>query len=192
MNKFYLDSEAYEYLNEWAAENRTATIWSPYYFKEVEMLLKGSDFRFFVKARRDFYKFSLKDDDSQIFTGRIMHDSSGEHDFSIIFSAKKELIATEKYTEVLQTYCNSFLLANSFMWHGNLVEDKVFTAAGRNENNSKIITFRKCKDTVYAIPTYHHRSPDGIFSVRGHFRKYKNGKVVWIDEYWKGTGGSND
>ena len=34
-----------------------------------------------------------------------------------------------------------------------------------------------------------HASPAGTFSVRGHYRHYKNGKTVWIQPYNKGTGG---
>lgn len=37
-----------------------------------------------------------------------------------------------------------------------------------------------------------HAKPNGIFSVRGHYRHYKNGSVVWIDEYKKGTGKKKD
>lgn len=37
-----------------------------------------------------------------------------------------------------------------------------------------------------------HSSPHCIFSVRGHFRRYKNGKVVWIAQYTKGTGKKKD
>lgn len=33
-----------------------------------------------------------------------------------------------------------------------------------------------------------HRSPAGVFTVRGHYRQYKNGKSVWIAPYTKGTG----
>ena len=33
-----------------------------------------------------------------------------------------------------------------------------------------------------------HASPKGEFSVRGHYRHYKSGKTVWINEYQKGTG----
>lgn len=33
-----------------------------------------------------------------------------------------------------------------------------------------------------------HSSPQGIFSVRGHYRRYKSGKVIWIAQYTKGTG----
>ena len=37
-----------------------------------------------------------------------------------------------------------------------------------------------------------HASPAGTFSVRGHYRHYKNGKTVWIQPYNKGTGGHKD
>jgi hypothetical protein len=37
-----------------------------------------------------------------------------------------------------------------------------------------------------------HASPAGVFSVRGHFRTYKNGKTVWIKPYEKGNGGKKD
>ena len=32
-----------------------------------------------------------------------------------------------------------------------------------------------------------HRSPEGVFQVRGHFRRYQTGKVIWIDGYLKGV-----
>lgn len=33
-----------------------------------------------------------------------------------------------------------------------------------------------------------HASPAGSFSVRGHYRQYKDGRRVWIKPYKKGTG----
>ena len=33
-----------------------------------------------------------------------------------------------------------------------------------------------------------HRSPAGVFTVRGHYRRYKDGRSVWIAPYTKGTG----
>ena len=50
------------------------------------------------------------------------------------------------------------------------------------------IAFRVFEGKTYAVSTSAHRSPEGIFSVRGHFRRYKDGKVIWIDEYLKGLG----
>lgn len=34
----------------------------------------------------------------------------------------------------------------------------------------------------------HHASPSIAFTVRGHYRHYRNGKTIWISEYQKGTG----
>ena len=37
-----------------------------------------------------------------------------------------------------------------------------------------------------------HSSPAGVFTVRGHYRHYKNGRAVWIEPYTKGTGKQNN
>lgn len=46
---------------------------------------------------------------------------------------------------------------------------------------------RQVNGTLLAAPMGSHASPSGIFTVRGHYRHYKSGKVVWIAEYRKGT-----
>ena len=38
----------------------------------------------------------------------------------------------------------------------------------------------------------HHASPRYAFSVRGHYRHYKSGKVVWIAEHTRGKGDRKD
>ena len=47
---------------------------------------------------------------------------------------------------------------------------------------------RRDSKNAVIIPHGKHRSPQGTFNVRGHFRHYKDGKVVWIEEYSKGNG----
>ena len=37
-----------------------------------------------------------------------------------------------------------------------------------------------------------HSSPSVMFSVRGHYRHYKNGKVIWISQFTKGSGKKKD
>ena len=37
-----------------------------------------------------------------------------------------------------------------------------------------------------------HASPAGVFSVRGHYRHYKDGRTVWIKPYEKGQGKQKD
>lgn len=44
------------------------------------------------------------------------------------------------------------------------------------------------KSNIAVIPKGGHASPSCSFSVRGHFRHYKNGKTIWIEEYVKGPG----
>ena len=47
---------------------------------------------------------------------------------------------------------------------------------------------RQDSKNAVIIPHGKHRSPQGTFNVRGHFRHYKDGKIVWIEEYSKGRG----
>ena len=44
------------------------------------------------------------------------------------------------------------------------------------------------RKAVSIMPEGQHASPSGEFTVRGHYRHYASGKVVWIAEYKKGTG----
>lgn len=61
------------------------------------------------------------------------------------------------------------------------------TVNARSDGEDKHYFVKEYQGNVYAVSSHTHKSPEGIFSVRGHFRKYKSGKVIWIDEYLKGT-----
>ncbi len=58
-------------------------------------------------------------------------------------------------------------------------------ATKRQRRTTYILQTRNGK--LLASPRGSHASPSGIFTVRGHYRHYKSGKVVWIAEYQKGT-----
>lgn len=58
---------------------------------------------------------------------------------------------------------------------------------GKDARNSVTYILRATRNGIAAIPQGSHASPSKEFSVRGHFRHYKSGKVVWVDEYRKGT-----
>ena len=58
---------------------------------------------------------------------------------------------------------------------------------GKDTRNGVTYILRATRDGVAAIPQGSHVSPSREFSVRGHFRHYKSGKVVWVDEYRQGT-----
>lgn len=199
MIKYFLDEEAYMFLNEWSELFRTQTKWCPYYDRDSEVYLMGEGYDSLIgyfTAKSYGYKFNivLKEDfpeirKGQIAKGKITHKENSESDFDLIFDIRDKDDEKLKDVEIklLQVFCTAFVEANCFMWYGNYVENKKYIAKGQNEGDDKVITFRKYKESIYAVPVGHHRSPEGVFKVRGHFRRYKNGKVIWIDEFLKGT-----
>jgi len=61
---------------------------------------------------------------------------------------------------------------------------------GPRKNKPHQVTYilRRANGILIAAPKGSHASPRGEFTVRGHYRHYASGKVVWIAEYRKGTG----
>ena len=186
-----MDKEAYGYLQEWTEQNKTRTTYAPFFFKKCEIELANHNCKLIVEGKLSGkYKYNLLDDKGLILTGHMQPNTDGTHDYDLEFKFKADenTLNKELVLEVLQRFATAFLHANSFLWYGNIVDNKEYIASGKNEKQDKIITFRKYKDSVYAIPVGSHRSPEGVFSVRGHFRHYKKtGKTIWIDEYLKGT-----
>lgn len=68
----------------------------------------------------------------------------------------------------------------------------VMENSNKRKNVSKkeniIYIFRRHGGKISVSPSGSHASPQGVFTVRGHYRHLKNGKSVWVGEYKKGTG----
>ena len=61
--------------------------------------------------------------------------------------------------------------------------------AGKKKPPSGVVyILRRKRSSISIVRHGAHASPSGIFTVRGHWRRYKNGNVIWISEYKKGTG----
>ena len=63
---------------------------------------------------------------------------------------------------------------------------------GKSRKDSVVYLLRRGKNGPFFTTSGHHASPSGIFSVRGHYRHYQDGRVIWIDEYKKGAGKRKD
>lgn len=192
MINYFLDQEAYGLLNEWVESNRTRTIYAPYFSKKSSLTLKGDDYtglKMMIEATSYGYKFSLLKK-KQIAKGKLTVCSTEKNDLTISFDLINESELSEKdkvfLSHTITVFLTAFVSANSFMWFGNLSENKRIIARSSTKENKKNITFRKFKESLYAVEFRPHRSPEGVFSVRGHFRRYSNGKIIWIDEYLKG------
>ena len=189
--KLLLDLKADTYLREWAAENKRFAVGCPPLASDYELIFEKAALCLFVHKRLYGFQFQFKEDSELIAKGKIELNTDGDTDYNLAvnLSEKASNLSQEvKSTilSILKGYIATFLHANAFLMYGNILNEKEYIAAGRNEGVTKVITFRKFKNKVYAVHTSAHKSPEGVFSVRGHFRHYKDGKVVWIDSYMKG------
>ena len=193
MYKIYLDESSYEHLRTWAETVKRYALDCPPVARKFLIILKNPDYgmlEFYVSSTSYGYKFSMKDSTGQLCKGSSIRTPNGNHDNQMKVSIVQN-VPKEKHIvvcQLAQIYMTAFLHANAFLMYGNIVDDKGIVATGRNSGFDKIIVFRKFKDKLYAVPVGHHRSPEGVFEVRGHFRFYKKtGKVIWIESYLKGT-----
>ena len=194
MGKIYVDEQSWELLLTWAENNKWRVLNALPFYKNTTLYLKEyPEYDAHFQAKKYGYKFRIREDKRQFVVGKIIIDENSENDVYIHFDLCEEVNERldKKMWEILslkiQVFTNMFLAANAFLWYGNLSDNKNLIAYGRNLEDDKIIVFRPYKEQLYAIPVGHHRSPDGVFEVRGHFRVYKSGKVVWIDSYLKGV-----
>lgn len=189
--KLFIDLESDNYLREWAAENKRYVQGCPPLASDFELVFEKTTLRLYLKKRRFGFHFSFKNE-ALIAKGKIKSTPAGVNDYLISFELCDDveqlpINKKEKIIVMMRGYIATFIHANAFLMYGNILNEKEYIAAGRNEGGIKVITFRKYKEKIYAVHTSSRKSPEGVYSVRGHFRYYKSGKVIWIDEYMKGT-----
>lgn len=196
MNVIYVDKESYDYLNTWAKDNRRLLFvcadYSKYYFKKSKIIFKEHEIFTYNEVRRDYVSVTVHDlaDKKSFAKIRLRYTPDADNDYEIAFDISKEYKRKYGYdivSQFVQIVCTAFINFNAFITYGNITEDKQVIITGKSDGDDKVFTMRKFEDRLYCIQTTAHRSPEGIFSVRGHFRKYKSGKIIWIDEYLKGT-----
>lgn len=105
----------------------------------------------------------------------------------------------DEIQSIMTTYASTMAL----LAYGNEITRPAKQISRRTETNkpnpnkkkpkkskSSGITYvlRRDSKTAAIMPHGKHRSPQGTFNVRGHFRHYRDGKIVWIEEYSKGHG----
>lgn len=190
---YIIDESAYDLLNKWVAINRqllkVCLQYNKHYEKEnrIDFVdVGGSVTAYYSLKHNNSVKFSVRDNAIIIKGNFDFPLQEEENDIRVNYKSVEGIEDADKTVEcVVRTYMG----INAFMFYGNLTEqeNRVIIASGKTENGKKVITLRGFNGKIYAIQTGHHKSPEGIFSVRGHFRQYKSGKVVWIDEYLKGT-----
>lgn len=190
MNIIYINSEITKQLDDWGQENKRLVLingqYNRNYFSKCKIILGDSSLGhyLYVEEKTNYIKMTLHEKDGMIAKIKAYYTPDGENDYALQISSTT-YETDDNLTHIVKSAVSTYFLVNSFFIYGNITEDREVIITSKTQGNDKVFTFRKFEDKLYAIQTV-HKSPEGIFSVRGHFRKYKDGKIVWIDEYLKG------
>lgn len=187
MNRLLIDSESINALEKWEIYNPGYVFAAQPYFTKFEVHIDVGTGKYIVYTDMTDkkVKLSVKILGKQLYAVIIAWKKGTDISFEISMRNGYAYLPTTP--EFANNLLNLILTANAVLTYGNIVAENTVRLQGHNDGKDKVIVFRVNEDKVYALSTGSHKSPEGVFSVRGHFRKYKSGKTVWVDEYWKGT-----
>ena len=160
------------------------------FFRKCEIRKKDNpECVLYVESKGLQRKFSLKFNKKLFAKGEFFPTPEGANDFQMHYKLAEETATRQEQLDVMMTLITSYIHTNAFLWYGNFLDrdKREFSAVGKNRNGNKTIVFRPFQNQLYAASVGHHRSPEGVFQVRGHFRRYQTGKVIWIDGFMKGV-----
>ena len=186
MDRVLLRREDVDTLFTWKDQHEDLVRTMPAPLRAVEIVVQANGLR--IKGIRDGNKLTLY----------LYHEtkSLGKMEFKVfcgvlIMQRDTTQLSQESRNSVVTGYCA--LMAYMVYEQPERIEAEDITpvksnGTPRKTGNKTRTTYilRKRRETVYKGG--HHASPKGIFTVRGHYRRYKSGKVVWINEFKKGEG----
>lgn len=196
MDKTELTVENIEALLKWRDEHKDEVRSHPAPLKAVEIVIPHSGFRIKGIREGNTLRLHLSRNYEKFGNCTFVRRADG------MWASTKDRtkgVSKEDLQSALTVYCSLMaLMAYGRMELAPEPEPDVTEKPRRPQKSTKRATRKSVKRTTYilrqvngtllAAPRGSHASPGGIFSVRGHFRHYKNGKVIWISEYRKGEG----
>lgn len=190
MNTIYIEESAYSYLREWADKDKLKCSLAEPFFSKCEIRKKDNpEFVLYVESKGLERKFSLKINKKLFAKGEFHPTPEGPNNFQMHYQLAEETETSQEQLNVMMILITSYVHTNAFLWYGNFLDrdKREFSAVGKNQKGNKTIVFRPFQNQLYAASVGRHRSPEGVFQVRGHFRRYQTGKVIWIDGFMKGV-----
>ena len=189
MDRILLTIEDIQHLLAWRDLHKDEVRRNPQVMKAVEIHCKES--RVVIRGIRNGSLLSLHISQLGRKLGRVDCDmiASGMWHAGKI----KPPLNKEMFRDCLTLYCSLMAL----MAYGSPVQApkesiqrnaKPHNAVSRSNSPRTTYILRHSGNAISVVTEGSHASPRGEFNVRGHFRHYKSGKVVWISEYCKGTG----
>ena len=189
MDRVLLSIEDVKVLFDWKDGHKELVRRLPAPLKTVEIAFRHNDIR--IKGIREerWLKLCVYNGNQKI--GKAEFEISAD---KMLHHRKGQINMTrDSFESVLACYCA--LMAFMVYEKPELVESESPVSGKahsprkhRSRSNWTTYILRRRKKVPQGVSGGHHSSPKGIFTVRGHYRRYKNGRTVWIAEYKKGTG----
>lgn len=192
MDRIELTQQDLYSLLEWRDAHKDLVRLLPAPLKAVEIIFKHNRYR--IKGIRDGNRLTVMLHEG---TKKLLDVKLEVRGRTLVKTGGFTKLAKDAFDDVLTTYCS--LMALMVYGGGNVSEpDEESRPEPSPRTAQKRPQKRPAKRTTYILrndrgalniaPRGSHASPKGIFTVRGHYRHYKSGKVVWIPEYKKGEG----
>lgn len=194
MNKVLLKEKDLQFLLQWRDEHKDLVRLGVAPMKAVKIICVDSGFT--ITGIREEKELRLTVNENGKGIGNLKFELLEDGLCKLVRDTTK--LSKENRQAVLTVYCSVMAL----IVFGKFTVDVGQNAARKKESRPTKptkshkrsqrngVTYILCTtdNELQMMAKGSHRSPRGSFSVRGHYRHYKSGKVVWIDEYQKGTG----
>ena len=189
MDKVLLTQDDVKVLFDWAKENKPLIHTMPMPLKAVEIAFAYFDLR--IKGIREGRWLTLYAHKGYQRICKVVFEI--RYDGMLIKRKGDTVLARDSFNDILTCYCA--LMAYMVYEKPELVkaEPRQVQQETSTKKRDKVysknrVTYILKRRVIRPSLGGHHASPKGIFTVRGHYRRYKTGKVVWIREYKKGEG----
>jgi len=192
MDKAILNVEDIEKLLAWRDGHQAEVRSAPAPLRAIEIIMPHNGY--FIKGIRagNTLRLHLRQNHRQL--GNCIFER--RHDGMWAAIKNRMLVSNDDVQSMLTVYCSLMaLMAYSVndRCHAESAEaplPRTKSSSTASCRKSKRLTYiiKGSGGTIRAAVRGSRSSPSGEFSVRGHYRHYRSGKVIWIDEYRKGSG----
>ena len=195
MDKVLLSEKDIESLFGWRDTHKDEVRRNPSPVRDIEIICKESLVR--VKCIREPQRLKM--------WVNIGGKSMGHAEFTLALDGMWQLeksklkLQQEEIQSCFSLYCSIVAL----MVYGKAVEvekeperratNEKAGSNGKKRKQAEVCTYilHRKGACLYVGRCGTHARPKGTFGVRGHYRHYKSGKVIWVNSYTKGEGKRN-
>lgn len=201
MDKVFLTSEDIEYLLQWRDEHKELVRMSPAPMKAIEIVCSDSGYR--IKGVRigDELKLNVSHNGMGLGNVKFRKRDDGlwekirdktrlpvEDGVQSLLTVYGSLMALMVYGQMTISGSNDVPRLEAPEKAKKVVDNRAKKHDKKRSKPSVTYILRRDKNGISVVTKGYHASPNGTFSVRGHYRRYKSGRVIWIEEFQKGSG----